>query len=462
VFQVQVHDAAMTGLQETLDALVTEFGVTGVGAGVLIDGQEEHAFAGVTSVENPLPVDAQTVFQFGSTGKTFTATALMVLREQGLLELDAPVRRYVPELQLADEDVAERVTVLQLLNHTAGWEGDGREDGSEGDDALEVFVSRMGRLKQVTPLGSAVSYNNASLSLAGRVIEKVTGQEFQHALQDLVLTPLGLDMTFFNSDGNQLLTRRVAVGHTHTPEEGTKVHRPWSLPRGGSPAGGMSANVGDQLAWARYHLGDGRPLLSQESLDLMKQPTADMPGSALGDHVGISWLLSDVEGHRLVAHGGSTMGHLSDFLLVPALNFAFTTMTNSAPNGAQLNHALQTWALQHYCGLTQAEPRPLDSTDEVLAEYVGRFVTIAAICDITAVPSRLEVKVTYTPESIEAMGEDPGEQPPIVLGLTGDDRYVVAEGAAKGMTGYFRRDSSGRVDGIHLGGRLATRVAVPA
>src|SRR3954467_3679442 len=183
-------------LQEKLTELAEALEVPGVAVGVLIDGEEHYAFHGVTSIENPLTVDENTLFQFGSTGKTFTATAMMRLVEQGKVDLDAPVRTYVPELRLKDEEVAQQVTVRQLFNHTAGWEGDLMDNTGDGDDALAKYVERMSKLEQVAPLGSTVSYNNASLSLAGRVIEKVTGQTFEQAIRDLLLEPLGLDHTF--------------------------------------------------------------------------------------------------------------------------------------------------------------------------------------------------------------------------------------------------------------------------
>src|SRR5438309_3413943 len=127
-------------LQDKLTELATELGVVGVAAAVLIDGEEHYAFHGVTSVDNPLPVDEKTLFQFGSTGKTYTATAMMRLVEQGKVDLDAPVRTYLPEFKLRDADVAAGVTVLQLFNHTAGWEGDMMDDTGDGDDALEKYV----------------------------------------------------------------------------------------------------------------------------------------------------------------------------------------------------------------------------------------------------------------------------------------------------------------------------------
>src|SRR5687768_16093275 len=110
----------MSELQDFLNEKAAELGVPGAMAGVVVDGVEHTAFFGVTSVENPLPVDDKTLFQFGSTGKTFTATAILRLVDQGKVDLDAPVKKYVPELTLKDKEAEEKVTVLQLLNHTAG------------------------------------------------------------------------------------------------------------------------------------------------------------------------------------------------------------------------------------------------------------------------------------------------------------------------------------------------------
>src|SRR5881392_377984 len=111
-----------------------ELGVPGVAVGVLRDGRERHAGFGVTSVDNPLEVTPETRFQTGSISKTFTGTVVMYLVAQGLLELDRPVREYLPELTLGDPDAAARVTMRHLLSHTGGWEGDYFDDTGWGDD----------------------------------------------------------------------------------------------------------------------------------------------------------------------------------------------------------------------------------------------------------------------------------------------------------------------------------------
>jgi len=287
----------MAELEKMVDELASELHVPGVAVGIVHNGEEQEAYSGVTSLENPLPVDASTLFQFGSTGKTYTATAVMRLAEQGRVDLDAPVRTYVPELRLQDDDVAQRVTVLQLLNHTAGWEGDLTVDMGDGDDALARYVERMADLNQVTPLGATFSYNNASLSLAGRVIEKIMGTTYEAAMAELILEPLGMTSTYFFP--NDVMTRRFAVGHTKHEDGSITVARPWALPRANWPAGGMSAPARDQLTWARFHLGDGcasdgTRLLSKDAVLRMQRPTATMAGSALGDAVGIAWLLGEI------------------------------------------------------------------------------------------------------------------------------------------------------------------------
>src|SRR4051794_24601237 len=140
-------------LQDKVAQLADEHHVVGIAVGVLVEGEEHYAFHGVTSIDNPLPVDEKTYFQFGSTGKTYTATAMLRLVEQGLVDLNAPVRTYLPDFALKDEDVAAKVTVLQLFNHTAGWGGDRMADTGDGDDAIGKNVSRRWGPRQGAPPG---------------------------------------------------------------------------------------------------------------------------------------------------------------------------------------------------------------------------------------------------------------------------------------------------------------------
>jgi len=451
-------------LRAQVSVLANELEVPGVAVGVVSGDADHAAFHGVTSVEDPLPVDENTLFQNGSTGKTYTSTAILRLVERGEMDLDAPVRTYVPELKLKDDQVARDVTLLHLLNHTAGWDGDLFENTGEGDDALDRYVARMATIEQVTPLGATVSYNNASLGLAGKALEHVTGKVYEDVIRELVFEPLGMSRNYYFA--KEIMTYRFAQGHKQNQDGSIEVTRPWELGRYGNPMGGAVTTVADQLTWARFHMGDGTAkdgtrVLSEQMLRRMQQPTVECPGNALGDAVGISWLLRDVEDLRVVAHGGDTSGQHSTFEMVPAKRFAVTSLTNCGPNGGEFNERITRWAFEAYLGVEVKDPEPLRLDDDVLAEYAGRYETIAAIADLTAADGLLIIDVTIRPEVLEQLGEDAADEPPVPIGiLPGDgDRYIVPEGPAKGMKGYFTRDESGKIDGIHLGGRYAERVS---
>ena len=170
-------------LDAKIRAAMAQYGIPGVAVGVLAQGTEYVQGYGVTNVDYPVPVDGDTLFRIGSTTKTFTGTTVMRLVEQGRLDLDATVRTYLPDFQTADPAVASRVTLRQLLNHSAGWLGEYYEDMGPGDDALARYAAGMVRLPQLTPLGTVFHYNNAAVALAGHVIEVATGVPYERAVR---------------------------------------------------------------------------------------------------------------------------------------------------------------------------------------------------------------------------------------------------------------------------------------
>src|SRR5260370_15457201 len=270
-------------LSDFVEKTATKFKIPGVAVGVWADGQASYACHGVTSVDNPLPVDQGTLYLLGSVTKTYTATALMCLVAGDQVELEAPVRRYVPELRLADERAAAEVTVLNLLNHTAGLDWRLNVDTGEGDDALAREVAQLPESKQIAPPGIRASYSQAGYNLAGRIVEKVTGLSYERAVASLVLEPLGLSHSFFARD--DIMTRRFAMGPNLRQDDQLSLARPWRYWRNDNPGGGLASSVADQLRWARFHLGDGCAdsgvrVLPAEVLHRMKEPTVALRGSS--------------------------------------------------------------------------------------------------------------------------------------------------------------------------------------
>lgn len=451
-------------LQEILDEQVARHPVPGVAVGVVDDGEVSYAVHGVTNVENPLDVDEKTLFQFGSTGKTYTATLMMMLAEQGKVDLEAPVRTYLPDFKVVDDEASTTVKVKNLLNHTAGWSGDFLGTPERGDRALEEFVAHMVGLKQDFAVGAGMSYNNSALSVAGRIIEVVTGKTFDQAMTELLLQPLGMDQTLFFAE--DVITRRFAVGHTKDPETGEfSVARPWALPRGGGPAGGMSAPITDQVTWLQFHLGDGTAkdgtrILPQEVLQRMQQPTVQTPGTTLGDAVGISWMLKDVDGARMVGHGGTTIGQESAFEMVPERGFGIAVLTNGS-GGSDLHRAVVRAALAEFLGLDWTDPVPADRPVEALKEYEGVYRNISLVSTVSTTDDGLQVESVPTQDFLDMVGApaEAFEQPPVQIKMVGDggDVFVAVEDGEPGYTGSFQRGDDGQVYGMHFGGRLTLR-----
>ena len=440
------------------EAKMREYHVPGVAIGILDNGVITTRGLGITNVEDPLPVNDHTVFPIASISKTFAATMMMRLVEQGKVDLKAPVRKYLPDFKVRDETVSRDVTVWNLLTHTAGWEG--QVSGPDrGEDTLRNFVATvMPDLMQVAPPTAAWSYNNAGFSVSGRVIEAVTGTSINRAVRDLVFTPLGL--AHAGSTAGEFMVNRFAAGHG-VRNDAAFLQRPFS-PSVSVTAGGVGLCIADLLAYAKFHLGDGtndegERILSRASLEMMR--TTQLHKQSTDDDIGIAWHLRNVGALRVAAHGGTLSGHILLLEIVPEKNFAIGILTNSI-NGWRLIQDVEREALKSYHGATfpknyaiahrglvETLPNvePLAKQPDP-AQYVGRYLRPMNAVSVRVENGRLIV------QEIPNTGEP---RPVMPIAFYGPDRAVVTEGNDKGQGIEFVRDASGRVNWIRVVGRVA-------
>lgn len=446
-------------LDAKIEAAMAEHKIPGVAVGVYWRGHEHVRGFGVTNVDYPQAVDGDTLFRIGSTNKTFTGTAVMRLVEKERVVLDAPVRTYLPGFRTSDPTVAERVTVRQILNHSAGWLGDDFEDFGRGADAIARYIDSMATLPQLTPLGEVFAYNNAAIVLAGRLIEVVTGKAYEGALHELVLDPLGLDHTGFFTD--ELIGYEIAASHKIDGGRAVVDRSLWPMPRTLHPTGALISSARDQLRWARFHLHEGAitgttPLLTPALFEAMRSPLG--PGGTLGieiDGVGVTWWKHrTAEGVPVWQHGGDWTGQHSGFLFVPERGFAMTLLTNST-GGPKLTSALffDDWALRLFAGVSNPPAIPRRLTDAELARYVGRYLAHSinpgepedASVEIRAANGRLEAETRVGEQSEK-----------LTLAFYRDNYVVMIE--PDGRTAPYRSDFITRPDGsvafFRSGGRL--------
>ncbi len=432
--------------------------VPGAALGIYHQGQESSAGFGKTSVENPLPVTPDTLFQVGSISKTFTGTILMRLVEAGKLDLDTPVRKILPKFKMSDPEVEKRLTTRHLLTHTGGWIGDYFDDFGNGDDALQKMVKKIRKLPQVTPLGQAWSYNNAGFNIAGRIVEVLTGQPYESAAREMIFAPLGLGLTFFYPD-DVMITHRFVSGHQNIGRK-VQVARPWAIGRAGNCVGGVVSTVRDLLTYARFHMGDGstaqgQALMQRATLEAMRAEQVDAGGRG---KMGLTWFIRQAGELKIFGHGGATHGQQAVLHFIPQADFALALLTNSDEGGLITDNALK-WALESYFETAIPSPTPTRKPDEELAEYSGRYELPLSAFELTASDGYLVRKDIPrggfpTPDSPAGPPE-----PDVRLAFYAADRLVGLDEPRQGALCEFLRNADGKVSLMRIGGRLHPKVA---
>ncbi len=447
-----IKDAKFKKLSQKIVSEMKRLSIPGVAVGVWHKGREYTAGFGVTSVEHPLPVTSDTLFQVGSISKTFTGTMLMQLAEQGKLDLDAPVRKILKDLKLKDESVAKRVTTRHLLTHTGGWVGDYFNDFGDGDDALDKMVKDIAKLPQVQPLGKIWSYNNAGFNIASRLIEVITGKTYERAAQEMLLDPLGLKMSFF-FPSDILITHRFVSGH-YNKNKKTHVSRPWAIGRAGNGVGGVVSTVKDLLAYARFHMGNGSRIVKRKTLEAMRVPQISMGGRG---NMGITWFISPTNNPTRYSHGGATNGQQAIFLFIPEKDFAISILTNSDDGGILNTNAL-TLALEMYCGIKSALPELIKIPVNELKEFTGSYRIGTEAFDLKIKNGGLmyhHIPLGGFPKPDSPPGP---AAPPMRLAFYEKDKTIGLDEPLKNALGDFIRDEKGRVEFFRIGGRAHKKI----
>lgn len=327
-------DDVHSWLDQQLPLLLRKHDVPGAAWAVLHHDRLADGAAGLLSKATEVDATADSVFQIGSVTKLWTSTLVMQLADEGKLDIERPVRDHLPEFRIGDEAAAARITVRQLLSHTAGFEGDIFTDTGVGDDCLEKYVATLSDVPQLFPPGEQFSYNNAGYCVLGRLVEVLRGKPYDACLREHLIAPLGLTHT---APGPlEAIMFRAAVGHIE-PEPGAGyVPAPiWAMTRSNAPAGSMlSMRPRDLLAFARMHLDDGRAadgtqVLAPGTAARMHERQVDLPELGLmGSSWGLGFERFDTPAGTIIGHDGNTIGQAAFLRMIPEAGLAVALLTN--------------------------------------------------------------------------------------------------------------------------------------
>jgi CubicO group peptidase (beta-lactamase class C family) len=393
------------------------------------------------------------VFQIGSITKVYTATQVLQLVDGGLVELDATVRTYLPELELSDAEAARRITVRQLLCHTSGLDGDHFPDFGRGDDCVPRFVASCARLAQVLAPGTVFSYCNTGFVLAGALVARVTGAAtWDTALQERLLAPLGVHATMTLPE--EAILHRAAVGHVDPTGSGQVTPTPvWMLPRAAG-RGGIIATASDVISFARLHLdggraADGTRVLSEASVQAMQQPQVEVPDPAMAGSWGLGWALYGW-GCGAIGHNGGTVGQTAFLRVVPRERYAVAVLTNSTTGPAL---ARELFALLFRERLGVAVPGELEPAADVEFDAAALAGTYGR-ANVRTVVEHAGGGLAATTEwggVFEAMMPAPHPEPLVPVAAT---TFLVAGTPLV----FFDFGADGRPRYLHSGGRASARI----
>ncbi|MEM1181101.1 MAG: serine hydrolase [Acidobacteriota bacterium] len=397
--------AALDGLDAVIEKALVDFKVPGLGLAVVHGGEVIFAKGfGDRNVDGQLPMTADTLFAIGSTTKAMVATVLAMQAEEGLMDWDEPLQRYLPSFRLSDPMVTARVTPRDLVSHRTGMP---RHDliwyNAQGGDRAGL-IERLEHLELTADLRERWQYNNLMFLSAGYLSGQLDGRSWEETVEARLFEPLGMGRSNFSvltsqQDGNHALPYREN-------EDGELERIPFRNIDLVGPAGSVNSSVREMAAWLAFNLAGGkvgdRQLLEPAGLAEVHSPqmvftSTPPPESRVSQTAyGMGWGVEVYRGHPRVQHGGGIDGFSTAVTLYPEADLGIVSFSNrgsglpSMINGVVADRVLELepidWLGQALARAKLAEEESLEGEDKLdqmriagtapsrdLGEYVGEY-----------------------------------------------------------------------------------------
>jgi CubicO group peptidase (beta-lactamase class C family) len=393
-----------------------------------------------------LRVTRDAVFPIGSITKFFTATVAMILVADGDVDLDAPIRDYVPEM----EDLGEMISLRQLLSHTSGLaESSGLQEKSS-PSLRHYLVEHVRGADLVQPPGTSFSYSNPGYIVAGRLIETVTGMSWAEAVESILLRPLGIEPAFVNPPQTIPPRRRVATGHSVNTAAG-KIRPVQQEPVPAfAPAGALAVSAVDLVKLGMIHVRPGRPeVLPAAYASQMRQAVPGADPFGLADGWGLGLAVYSGQSAQWAGHDGNGSGTSCYVRINPADGWV-VSLTSNSNTGAGLWQEFQAELAQAGVPINPPRiPAPGGPPAAPPRDCAGQYTNGDIQCTVKADSDG----AVY----LSADGEDFARLT-FFENLTFTFSAPDLTSAGQAFTGRFVRDpATGIIHGIHVSGRLARR-----
>jgi len=450
-------EAVIPRLTDRVHQVMAQQGVPGVSLGVVRDQVLLWSGGfGYADVASSRPMDADTIFGVASITKTFTATAIVQLRDRGRLTLDDPVTRYIPEVKKVRCRFGsiKDLTLRRLMTHRTGLVGEasGGHWWNMSFPSRRQILAMLPSIEVVFESDTTFKYNNLAFVLLGEVVARVSRRSYADYVRRQILEPLGMESSSFDV-GNP----RSATGYMPERYQDTPAIAPDPSTNGYIAAAGLRSCVTDLAKWIsfQFHAGSeeqsGTQVLSGKSLSEMHRIGFVEPNWLAG--YALTWMATRIGENIYIHHGGSVPGFLSMVAFNKPHRLGVVVLTNKQGNVASGTIAFD--ALEMLVGEVKKEVVPPSPTPAPVnvKPLLGRYVGMPAFGVIFHVEWRGGALQLVTPSDPFTM-----PMPPVSLAATDQPNvFVPQEGRLAGEPLTFQFDDVGQVTGVQLrafGGHL--------
>lgn len=355
---------------------------------------------GVRDVERALPVTPDTVFPIGSCTKAFTSMALGIARDQHLLSLDDPPRRFLPWFHMADPRADAEVTLRDMLSHRTGLRAKADLAATPGVLNREEYVRAATAAKPAAPFRTAFQYSNAMYSAAGEVLGSAYRSSWENVIQQQIFAPLGMTASLA-SVRDAATVADHATGYVYVPQTGgwRAVPPPAGL-QALAPAGSIASTARDMAQWLRLLTGGGRigdrQIVSAATIQELFAPQIAIDARM---SYALGWVTYTWDGEQVVEHNGGSEGISALVSFIPSERVGFVFLANTSPNFLTMigNTGSLLWPL--ILGREAPAVAPADERLPSVEALLARMVEAVGGEDVLRRHQTLEIHARKTYES---------------------------------------------------------------
>lgn len=386
-----MSENVLSGLREVIEQGRKKMNVPGVTVAIVKDGELVWSEAfGLADMKNGISMTTDHILPIGSSSKAFTATAAVMLASEGKIDLDKPVRYYLPEFEIADPIASRESTPRDLLCHRTGMP---RHDlmwiGWDDLDRRDLVANRLKHLPASKPFRSTWQYQNHMFATIGYLIERVSGRAWEDFIRERIFQPLGM------TDASFRVGTDARYAKLYTEQDDVISENPPLVLDAIGPAGSINATAEQMAKWVLFNLNRGRvgdQALVDEST-FAELHTPNIPYRLLPFEFremvtlgyGLGWFIDLYRGHRTVGHGGNVNGASALVSMLPELNLGCVILTNA--DGTLLGYAIANEVYDRYLGCAGSRDW-FDAYHSAIGEVRGPMLAKAKAIYDTKIPGK--------------------------------------------------------------------------